>query len=444
MHLLSFLEASMDNIHEGINIIDLQGRIVYTNPAYRSFVGMEKDELLGRLIVDIRPGAKLPEVVASGRPLLHVVRKEEEEIYFVNMYPIYREGIVIGGISVVTFKADAYNFRSELEEYERRSKEILEHLNRRSGAKYTFEHIIALSPKSLMVKQLAERLASTDATIFLESESGTGKELYAQAIHNASPRASAPFIAINCANFQESMLESELFGYTEGSFTGAKKGGKIGLFEAADGGTLFLDEISEMDISLQSKLLRVLQERRIRPVGGIDEVEVDVRIISASNADLEEYIEAGTFRKDLYYRLSALPIRIPPLRERLEDIPPLCEVILSEISQSIKRPITIDKEALEALQYHHWPGNVRELRNVLEFCAYVSESGNIRLLDLPENFHRTIAPSSQNTLAERVRAFEKQEIESLIKKHGDSLESKKKIAQELGISLATLYVKLNK
>ncbi|NLL22573.1 MAG: sigma 54-interacting transcriptional regulator, partial [Tissierellia bacterium] len=250
------------------------------------------------------------------------------------------------------------------------------------------------------------------------------------------------FVAINCANFQETMLESELFGYVEGAFTGAKAGGKIGLFEAAQGGTLFLDEISEMDVSLQSKLLRVLQEKRFRPVGGIEEIDVDVRIICASNANLQEYIEAGKFRQDLYYRLSALPVRIPPLRERPEDIAPLCESILSDISQSIKRPITIDSEAIEVLKGHRWPGNVRELRNVLEFCAYISETGKITIANLPDYLIKTTSSLKGTTLAERVRAFEKNEIESLLKTLGNSLEAKKRAAEELGISLATLYVKL--
>ncbi len=442
MNQLAFLCASMDNIREGINIIDSQGRIVYTNQAYREFLGMDAQEIHGRLLRDIRAGAKLPEVASSGRPLMHVVRKEEADIYFVNMYPIFKDGEVVGGISVVTFMADAYGFRKELEKHEKRSKEILEYANQSSGARYTFDQIVARSPNFVAIKRLAQRLAATEATIFLESESGTGKELFAQAIHNASPRSSELFVAINCANFQETMLESELFGYVEGAFTGAKAGGKIGLFEAAQGGTLFLDEISEMDISLQSKLLRVLQEKRFRPVGGIEEIDVDVRIICASNANLQEYIEAGKFRQDLYYRLSALPVRIPPLRERPEDIAPLCESILSDISQSIKRPITIDSEAVEVLKGHRWPGNVRELRNVLEFCAYISETGKITIANLPDYLIKTTSSLKGATLAERVRAFEKNEIESLLKSLGNSLEAKKRAAEELGISLATLYVKL--
>ena len=292
------------------------------------------------------------------------------------------------------------------------------------------------------VKALAQKAAETDATVLLASESGTGKELYAQAIHNASARRNELFVAINCANFNANTLESELFGYVEGAFTGAKKGGKMGLFEAANGGTLFLDEVSEMDYSLQAKLLRAIQEGRIRPVGGVEEIEVDVRLISASNADLQAYIEEGKFRRDLYYRLSTFQIHIPPLRERRNDIPALTQVILQELSQKLKRPITITQEALGCLAAHDWPGNVRELRNVLEFSAYLSDNGAIVRQSLPEHIARPAAARQEIPLAQRVREFERGEIRKLLLQNGSDLAGKKRTAQQLGISLATLYNKL--
>ena len=438
---------ALDAMREGINIIDTEGRIVFANRAYQEFptqeAGGDIGPVEGRILRELRPGARLPEVVATGQAVLHAPRMEKKDkIYFVNMYPIRQEGQVVGGLSVVTFLKDAYDFQSELKRFEKRSKQLLRRVNKANSARYTFDSIIAVGKNVQAVKALAQKAAETDATVLLASESGTGKELYAQAIHNASARKNELFVAINCANFNANTLESELFGYVEGAFTGAKKGGKMGLFEAANGGTLFLDEVSEMDYSLQAKLLRAIQEGRIRPVGGVEEIEVDVRLISASNADLQAYIEEGKFRRDLYYRLSTFQIHIPPLRERRNDIPALTQVILQELSQKLKRPITITQEALGCLAAHDWPGNVRELRNVLEFSAYLSDNGAIVRQSLPEHIARPAAARQEIPLAQRVREFERGEIRKLLLQNGSDLAGKKRTAQQLGISLATLYNKL--
>ena len=438
---------ALDAMREGINIIDTEGRIVFANRAYQEFLNQEAGgdvgPVEGKILRELRPGARLPEVVATGQAVLHAPRMEKKDkIYFVNMYPIRQEGQVVGGLSVVTFLKDAYDFQSELKRFEKRSKQLLRRVNKANSARYTFDSIIAVGENVQAVKALAQKAAETDATVLLASESGTGKELYAQAIHNASARRNELFVAINCANFNANTLESELFGYVEGAFTGAKKGGKMGLFEAANGGTLFLDEVSEMDYSLQAKLLRAIQEGRIRPVGGVEEIEVDVRLISASNADLQAYIEEGKFRRDLYYRLSTFQIHIPPLRERRNDIPALTQVILQELSQKLKRPITITQEALGCLAAHDWPGNVRELRNVLEFSAYLSDNGAIVRQSLPEHIARPAAARQEIPLAQRVREFERGEIRKLLLQNGSDLAGKKRTAQQLGISLATLYNKL--
>ena len=320
MELNAAARATFDAMREGITIIDTEGRLVFCNQAYLDFLRKELGDSLGpvegKRLRDLRPGARLPDVIKAGKPILHITRQEIEDFYFVNLYPIYQDGVLVGGLSVVTFLEEAYHTREELEAVEARSRQVLHSINKANGARYTFDDIVAVTPAVARVKDLARRIAVTDVTVLLESESGTGKELYAQAIHNASPRRDGVFVAINCSNFNANMLESELFGYVEGAFTGAKRGGKMGLFEAAAGGTLFLDEISEMDIGLQAKLLRALQEHTIRPVGGLKEVEVDVRVIAACNADLPTYVAAGKFRKDLYYRLNTFPIHIPPLRER--------------------------------------------------------------------------------------------------------------------------------
>ena len=432
-------------MREGITIIDTQGHIVFGNRAYREFLSKEAGGDIGPIegyaLRDLRPGARLPDVLASGKPVLHITRKEIEDFYFVNMYPIYAQGELVGGVSVVTFLEDAYQARDELEAMEARSRQVLRSINRANGAWYTFGDIVAVTPASAQVKELAQRIAATDATVLLESESGTGKELYAQAIHNASPRQEGVFVAINCSNFNANTLESELFGYAEGAFTGAKKGGKVGLFEAANGGTLFLDEVSEMDIRFQAKLLRVLQEHRVRPVGAVKELDVDVRVIAACNADLNAYVAEGKFRQDLYYRLNTFPIHIPPLRERPGDIPALAEALLAQFSRKLRRPLRMTSEALEVLLGHSWPGNVRELRNVLEFAAYLSPDGAV----LPESLPGDLLCTQKGpplTLAQRVKEFERREALKAVERHGSTTQGKRAAAAELGISLASLYNKL--
>lgn len=433
------------SMREGILIIDVQTRILFANRSYLEFLGKTEAEIIGQPLREIRPGARLPEVLSTGRPILHAPRAEKsDDVYFVNMYPILTDGTVTGGISVVTFMRDAYDFRAELEAYEKRSRQVLHRVNKANSARYTFDSIVAVEENVRTVKALAQKAAATEAAVLLSSESGTGKELYAQAIHNASPRRGAVFVAINCANFNANTLESELFGYVEGAFTGARRGGKMGLLEAANGGTLFLDEVSEMDIGLQAKLLRVIQEGRFRPVGGVQELETDVRLLSASNADLHKYIENGRFRRDLFYRLSTFQIRIPPLRERRGDIPVLAQTILSGLAVKLKRRAEISPEALTCLMEHNWPGNVRELRNVLEASVYLSADGFITPDSLPEHILRHSEGEQQLTLSQRVRAFEHAEIQKLLQRYGDTLEGKKRAAAELGISLATLYNKLGR
>lgn len=444
MQISAETKAIFHTLREGMLLIDTQANIVFANQRYLDFLHRTEEEIIGRQLKEIRPGARLPTVLKTGQPILHAPRQEteDEDIYFVNMYPVFEDGQVIGGLSVITFMDDAFDFRKQLEECEKRSRTLMCRVNRANSARYTFDSITAVGENVQAVKELARKAAVTDAPVLLDSESGTGKELYAQAIHNASSRSGAVFVAINCANFNANTLESELFGYVEGAFTGAKKGGKIGLFEAASGGTLFLDEISEMDVGLQAKLLRVIQENRIRPVGAVDEIEVDVRLICASNADLPAYMEAGRFRRDLFYRLSTFQIRIPPLRERRQDIPALTETILSDLSKKLKRSVEITPDALACLMEHDWPGNVRELRNALEASVYLSDNGRITPDSLPSHFLRSSGGQGDLSLAQRVRAFEQEEIAKLLLRHGSTLEGKKKAAAELGISLATLYNKM--
>ena len=456
-----------DSLTEGIIYIDARGIVRYANTAYKKFLFKEKavkpgQDVEGEPLKKFRPSTRLNAVLETGKSLLHTIRSENSYIYFANLYPVKENGVVTGAVGVLTFSAQAYDFSAELESYERRTKQIIRSANKVNTARYTFDSIIAAAPASLEVKKLAARIAKTDSTVLLQSESGTGKELYAQAIHNASPRANELFVAINCANFNAELLDSELFGYERGAFTGAAGEGKIGLFEAAHKGTLFLDEVSEMPLALQAKLLRVLQERRFRRVGAVREVDVDVRIIAACNANLTQYIKDGKFRKDLYYRLNVFCVRIPPLRERVAEIDALAGRILAEFSQTLKRPLSITGEAMDCLKRYTWPGNVRELRNVLESAGYLSESGIIGVDTLPNHISKaqevpqqaarsqTAQPwqndsaiNSAQTLAEKLKLFERAEINKVLAKYGDDVPAKKKAAHELGISLATLYNKIS-
>ncbi len=426
-----------------IVIIDDSARIVYANKAYCDFVGKAPEEIIGLPLRNVRPGTVLPNVLKTKKPILQMPRQETEDTYFVNMYPIFRNGNVVGGISIVTFIQHAKGFQKLLEQVIKRNKQIISRLSKSGNARYFFDDIVAVAPASLQVKELAKRAALTDVTVFLQSESGTGKELYAQAIHNAGIRNESAFISVNCATFNASLLESELFGYAGGAFTGAKSGGNIGLFEAASGGTIFLDEISEMDLALQAKLLRVLQEQRVRPVGSVEERKVDVRVIAASNADLKRYTAEGRFRIDLYYRLNVFPIQIPPLRERREDIELLVYAFLEAMARKFRRNIAIEDVAMAKLTAYHWPGNVRELRNVIEFVSCLTDDGLILADMLPEHIKGS-DDKHVLTLQQRVKNYEKMEIMRLLSVNGSDMNGKKKTAAQLGISLAGLYSKISK
>ena len=432
MNVSENVKAILNAVKEGILIIDKEERVVFANEAYLQFLETEGNLIEGTDLRSFRPNARLPQVVATGKEQRHIVRKERtsEQAYFVNMYPIFENGEIIGGISVIVFLDDAYDTKKVLEEYERYQQDVKDRIYEIQRRKNSFDEIIAVSPNSVAVKELAKRIAATEATVLLQSESGTGKEVYARAICNASRRNKETFLAVNCASVNSSLLESELFGYVGGAFTGAEKKGKIGVFEAARGGTVFLDEISELDVEFQAKLLRVFQEKCIRPVGGVKEIPIDVRIICACNADLKEHVEKGAFRKDLYYRLNSFCINIPPLRERREDILAFIDYFLREFSEKTRRNLSITDEAVECLLNHSWPGNVRELRNVLEFGAYLSESGVITRDILPREmcWHsgrvargegptgqaEKAAPAETTTLAEKVRRFEKEEIGKML------------------------------
>ncbi|RNB76604.1 sigma-54 interaction domain-containing protein [Brevibacillus panacihumi] len=367
------LEAVVDSLHDAVIAVDRQSRIILVNEQAKMLLGLSGD-VLGRPITDYIPHSDMLRVLKTGRQELGDVATVMDRSIVINRIPVIVKDQVVGAVS---------NFK-EITDIQKMEMSVRKKLHD-SGleARYRLENIIGISETIRETKQQAALFAKSNATVLITGESGTGKELFAQGIHLESGRALGPFLAVNCAALPESLLESELFGYEEGAFTGAKKGGKPGLFELAHGGTLFLDEIGEMPLRIQVHLLRVLQERRVRRVGGERIIPIDVRIIVATNRDLEREIAKGHFRSDLYYRINMLNLEVPALRERLDDIPALLESMIQEMNEQHEQKIvTLESAIYPLLQEHHWPGNVRELRNVVERMVLLSRDGKIHAKDV--------------------------------------------------------------
>lgn len=444
MHIEGWVKVILDSLYDGILIVDENAIVQYVNDSYTRITNTPFNKIVGKPLRMIRPGARLPEVLETGETLLRIPRKEEKSEYIVNMSPIKTGNKIFGAISVVTEITDAFKLAEELDRSHDVLKKLQNHVVNIHKAKYSFDDIICDDPNSKKAVSLAKKFAGTNSTVLIYGESGTGKELFANAIHNFSQRRNNPFIAVNCATLSSQLLESELFGYEEGAFTGAKKGGKIGLFEVANKGTIFLDEITEMDYSLQAKLLRTLQENTIRRVGGFTEIPIDVRVIAATNKEIESLIAENKFREDLYYRIKVLPLSIPPLRERKGDIKHLIMYFLKKIQLECKRSVFISDEAINYLCNYSWPGNVRELKNVLEFAVNMSEDYIIETGNLPISLtSQQKKPAGIKPLKESLKEKERLELQKALMLFGDTLEGKKKAAEALGISLASLYNKLN-
>lgn len=324
----------------------------------------------------------------------------------------------------------------------RLSNEFYENLPE-SGA---FERLIGSSHAFVHIQNLIKRVADSPTPILITGETGTGKELVARSFHEQSRRNKYPFVAINCSSIPENLFESELFGYEEGSFTGAKKGGKMGRIEMAQGGTLFLDELGEMPLSVQPKLLRVLQEYELERVGSTKKIHLDIRIVAATNRDLREMIKDGKFREDLFYRISVINVKLPPLRDRKEDIIPISLNYLERLKTKMTTPLrTISHEAEQAFLSYSWPGNIRELQNVVEYAANLCDSDTLTLADLPEHMRGLEeCPDTEKQKETPLPDSQEKQILDLLSTYGHTLEGKKKIAADLGISLRTLYRKLNK
>jgi len=447
----TMLQAIIHSSDDAISVVDENGRGILINPAYTRITGLTQEQVIGQpATADISEGESMHmKVLQTRRAVRGVpmrVGPNKREV-IVNVAPIIVEGKLKGSVGVVHDMSEMKSLSRELT----RARQIIRTLE----AKYTFEDIIGQSEEMMLAIEQAKLGAKTPATVLLRGESGTGKELFAHAIHNASDRKYNKFIRVNCAAISESLLESELFGYEEGAFSGAIRGGKRGLFEEANNGSIFLDEIGELSANTQAKLLRVLQENEIIRVGGTKPVTINVRVIAATNVNLEKGIAKGTFREDLYYRLNRMPIQIPPLRKRKKEIPVLCERLIQKINRDYGRNVEgVTHAALLQFMGYDWPGNVRELENILG-RAIIFMNYYETLIDvhhLPELKNKKTGNESSVTnpnesfgidrsLSDMLEEYEAKIIQqTLLRLNGN----KTLTAKTLGLSVRNLYYKLEK
>lgn len=461
------LEKYKDSFFQQIGsaaLFDAEGRYVAVNEnwwnRYLDGGGTPTWELIGRDVREIIPGSLVHDVIRTKKPISGTSFQPEigtSKMLVANYLPLFSDGEFIGVAmysifnnqeEVDHFYSDMRRIRSQLEYYQREVTQL-------QKTKFTIDSIAGAGKSIVELKSNIMKAAATPSVVLIEGETGSGKELVAQAIHNLSPRGHNPFVRLNCTTIPANLAESELFGYEGGSFTGAAKNGKIGKFEAANGGSIFLDEINSLPLEIQPKLLRVLQEREVEHVGGTRSIPVDVRMIAATNVPLQDLVESGAFRRDLFYRLNVFNIRVPPLRERKEDLSILTSSLIESLNQSLGTSIEqISDEALTLFSRYDWPGNVRELRNVLERAMNWKSKGVL----WPEDFlgyfanHTGISPEeflkdedfiSYKNLSFRAATeyFEKNYFKSVLESYQGN---KKAAAEHIGLSRAMFYRKLEK
>lgn len=451
----SFLTAIIGATQDAISVVDANGNGLIINQAYTRLTGLTEKDVIGKpATVDIAEGPSMHmQVLRTRKPVKNVPMRvgPMRRQVVVSVDPVFVGDELKGSVGVIRDVSEIIRLTEELE----RMKKIVRQLE----AKYTLDEVVSVNPLVSQAVEQAKRVAPTTATVLLRGESGTGKELFAHAIHNASPRRNKPFVRVNCAALSESLLESELFGYVDGAFTGAKRGGKKGLFEEAEGGSLFLDEVGVMPLSVQASLLRVLQEKEILRVGDSKPIPVDVRVIAATNVPLEQLVAEGKFREDLYYRLNVIPIFIPPLRQRPEDLPLLCDRLIKKLNQEYGRCVdSVSPEVMEVFKAYRWPGNVRELENVLgrammnmkfqetvilpEHLPPLNVDGDRPVRPVGREAAEAGAPSApwlEWSLKEAVQNAERLAILNALKKTGNN---KTRAARLLGISVRSLYNKI--
>ncbi|MBM7556827.1 sigma-54 interaction domain-containing protein [Halanaerobacter jeridensis] len=452
-HELNVLDTMLNEAYEAIVIVDEDGYITKFNRAYEEFLGIKEENVLGEHVTDIIENTRMHKVIKTGEKEIGHLQKIEGNEMVCSRIPIEEGNEIIGAIGKVLFK-DLKELRAlaqRLEGLENQLNHYKNEIKRLEEAKYSFDNILTQNKKMKYLKKLAKEAAESKSTVLIQGESGTGKELFAHAIHKASYRKYGAFIRVNCAAIPENLLESELFGYEEGSFTGAVEGGKPGKFELAQEGTIFLDEIGTMPKNMQVKLLRVLQEREVQRIGSNQVIDLDVRVIAATNENLEKQVREGEFRKDLYYRLNVINLAIPPLRERRGDIPMLARSIIADLAHELNlEPKKLDPQTIELLKNYDWPGNVRELHNFMERCLNLADGKVILPRHLPAVVTQETLETSddgselgieEHDLNEIVVQSEMKAIKNALNKtEGNKTEA----AKLLGIHRTSLYQKISR
>ena len=432
---------------DGFIITDTEGNVREINKQYADFFGKSRSEIIGKSILNIIPNSKMIDIVKhkfSEEDAVHKYIDGEAKgnsVIVSRSYVEDEDGNVVAGVAQVKFKVQTLAVAKKLmNEYEE-----LEYYREEFQNQNRVDNIIGSDPKFREIVKECLKVAKTDIPVLLTGETGTGKEVMAKALHTNSLRCDKPFVSINCAAIPFELLESELFGYMDGAFTGAKRGGKKGKFQLANGGTIFLDEIGDMPLPVQTKLLRVLQESVVERIGGTKPIPIDIRVICATNKNIEQMVEEGAFREDLYYRLNIIPIELPPLRKRKEDLPALIEYYIAYYNQKLGKSMRgVSPEALQTLTSYDWPGNVREMKNIIEYLENIAEGEIIQLSDLPDHIVMRSGKGFEDwSLDEIVEDYEKRVLSSMVKK-GATLEEKNQLAENLKISRATLYRKLKK
>lgn len=434
--MLSILES----LEDPIIVVLKDSTIAYVNQAYSRAFNVPCKKIIGKKLKNIEAKARILEVLKTGRPLLN----DYSYVYSLkknvcaNITPLEENGELIGAVTIMRDINEITKLQEELEKYKKYSIQLEGQLDRTN-----FVLLESQVPVMQSAVNIARKVAGTDVTVMLYGESGVGKEIFAKAIHQASTRKDKPFIPINMASIPENLVESELFGYEEGSFSGARKGGKKGLMELANEGTLFLDEIGEISINVQAKLLRVIQEKTFHRLGGTKSYPLNARLICATNRNLYQLIQEGKFREDLYYRLNVVPIEIPPLRERLQDITYIVSNILNSLIAKYNKPVTFNDEIYEVFKRYDWPGNIRELTNVLERMIAVSTKSYLVIEDIPETIKQSIPRNSFPNNQDLNIFLESTEKKKLIEVMENS-KNRTEAIKKLGISRKTFYSKLKK
>jgi len=444
---LEMYKLIFDSIYNGTMVTDSQGFITHFNKPYGEFLGLDPDEQIGKHCTEVIENTRMHIVAKTGRPEINDSHRVRGQDMVVQRIPIKKNGKVVAVFGQVMFKdvRDVRKLAEKLEVLESKVELYEKELISLRSTKYTLDSIIGVSDAINNLKTDALRAAATNLPVLITGESGTGKEMFAQAIHNVSPRKINPFVRINCSAIPRDLLESELFGYEQGAFTGAKSEGKPGKFELAKGGTVFLDEIGDLPLEMQPKLLRVLEEKEFERVGGTSLIKADFRLIAASNQNLEMMLEQRNFRKDLYYRLNVIPLHIPPLREREEDIIPMARHMLNQITQDASiSEIVLDRQAEKAMVKYDWPGNAREVSNVLERILSSLTGDIIHLCDLPFYLYRSkkqFPGTGRKSLKNIQASAEKEAIRYALE---STDYNKAQAANILGIHRTLLYKKMRK